>query len=206
MKIISILVMEVIKEKIAVSGIQEPEKTEAAVEKLPAPGGIGMAVAIDWGLTVQTFLTPIVAVFSQSNQMKIPGLAPTLNTVLSFIFAWLFAGIFLLFGEMVRRGRNWARWIQIVFNALLSLAGLASLVNLYQSVKMGNYWPFVTEIILVIISPLIVWRLSRPSSARWFKTVTVAEASKRHGGKWVWFIALWAIVGGVLQTLASLNR
>jgi hypothetical protein len=206
MKIISILVMEVIKEKIAVSGIQESEKTEAAAEKLPAPGGIGMAVAIDWGLTVQTFLTPIVAVFSQSNQMKIPGLAPTLNTVLSFIFAWLFAGIFLLFGEMVRRGRNWARWIQIVFNALLSLAGLASLVNLYQSVKMGNYWPFVTEIILVIISPLIVWRLSRPSSARWFKTVTVAEASKRHGGKWVWFIALWAIVGGVLQTLASLNR
>jgi hypothetical protein len=61
-------------------------------------------------------------------------------------------------------------------------------------------------VILVIFSPLIVWRLSRPSTARWFKNVTVAEARKRHGGKWVWFIALWAIVGGVLQTIVAMQR
>ncbi|MBO0796332.1 MAG: hypothetical protein J2P36_36030, partial [Ktedonobacteraceae bacterium] len=69
-----------------------------------------------------------------------------------------------------------------------------------------NFWPIVTEIILVIISPLIVWRLSRPATARWFKSVSVTEARRRHGGSWVWFIALWAIVGGVLQTLAAMNR
>lgn len=182
------------------------EEKPGTVEKLPAPGGIGVAVAIDWGLAVQIFLTPIIAVFSQSSPLKIPGLNATIGTVLLFVIAWVFAGVCVLFGEMIRRGRNWARWIQIAFNALLSLAGIASLLNLYQSFIAGHFWPLVTESILVIFSPLVVWRLSRPSTARWFKTVTVAEASQRHGGKWVWFIALWAIVGGVLQTIAAMTR
>lgn len=161
-----------------------------------------MAVAVDWGLAVQIFLMPILSVFSPSNhQMKIPG-----GPVLFFVVAWLFACLFVLFGEMVRRGRNWARWIQIVFSTLLSLGGIASLVNLYHSITVGNFWPLVSEIILVIISPLIVWRMTRPTTARWFKTVTVAEASKRHGGRWVWFIALYAIIGGILQTLAVMSR
>jgi uncharacterized membrane protein HdeD (DUF308 family) len=137
--------------------------------------------------------------------MKMSGLNPALGTVLLFIITWLVAIVLILFGEMVRRGRNWARWIQLVANALLSLVGIFSLVHLYQSVSVGNFWPFVTEIILLIFSPLIVWRLSRPSTARWFRMVTVAEARKRHSGTWVWFIALWAIVGGVLQTIASMK-
>ncbi len=185
--------------------VQASEERETAGETLPAPGGIGMAVAVDWGLAVQTFLTPIIAVFNQSNRINIPGLNPTLSTILFFVVAWLFACVCILFGEMLRRGHNWARWIQIVVNALLSLAGIASLLNVYQSIKVGNFWPLITEVILGIISPLIVWRLSRPSTARWFKAITVAEASKRHGGKWVWFIALWAIVGGVLQTIAAMK-
>lgn len=182
------------------------EERETAGETLPAPGGIGMAVAVDWGLAVQILLTPIIAVFSQSNQIKISGLNSTLGMVLFFVVAVIFACVCIFFGEMLRRGRNWARWIQMVFSTLLSLAGIASLLNLYQSIKGGHFWPLITEIILVIISPLIVWRLSRSSSARWFQTVTVAEASKRHGGKWVWFIALCAIVGGVLQTIAAMSR
>ena len=185
---------------------QDSEKIEAAEEKLPAPGGIGMAVAIDWGLAVQTLLTPILAIFRPSSQMIPAGLNRAPGNVLFFVVALLFACIFVLFGEMVRRGRNWARWIQIIFNAVLSLAGLASLYNLYQSFQKGNFWPLVTEVILVIISPLIVWRLTRSSTARWFKAISVAEASKRHGGRWVWFIALFAIIGGILQTLAAMGR
>lgn len=185
---------------------QEPERQETTGKDLPAPQGIGMAVAFDWGLAVQIGLTPIIStVFSQSNQMKIPGLNSAAGNVLLFIIAWLVAISLLFFGEMVRRGRNWTRWIQIVANALLSLAGVFSLVHLYQSARTGNFWPFVTGIILLIFSPLIVWRLSRSSTARWFRMVTVAEARKRHGGTWVWFIALWAIVGGVLQTIAAMK-
>lgn len=179
---------------------------ETTPQNLPAPQGIGMAVALDWGLTVQIALTPIISLFRQSNLVNLPGFNPTLGNILFFIITLIIACIPALFGEMVRRGRNWARWTQLVVTALLSLGGLISLPNLYQSIQIGNFWPIVTEIILVIISPLIVWRLSRPATARWFKSVSVTEARRRHGGSWVWFIALWAIVGGVLQTLAAMNR
>jgi hypothetical protein len=184
---------------------QEAKGREATPEELPAPQGIGMAVAVDWGLAVQIVVMPIVAtVFSQPNLIRSPGSNAT--HLLSFIIPWLIACIPAFLGEMIRRGCNWALWIQIVVSALLSLAGILSLVNLYRSVAAENFWPLVTEVILIIISPLTVWRLSRPSTRRWFKTVTVAEARRRHGGTWVWFIMLWAIVGGVLQTFAAMHN
>lgn len=165
-----------------------------------------MAVAFDWGLAVQIALTPIVyTIFGQPNQMKMPGLNLALGNVLLFIVAWLVAIGLIIFGEMVRRGRYWTLWIQIVANALLSLVGIFSIVRLFQSLGMGNLWPLVTEVILLVFSPLIAWRLSRPVTARWFRMVTIAEARKRHGGSWVWFIALWAIAGGVLQTIAAMK-
>jgi hypothetical protein len=177
--------------------IAEPEVRETAGDTLPAPQGIGMAVAFDWGLAVQMLVTPVVSVFRR------PG--PVAGTVLSFLAAWLAASGLLFFGEMVRRGRNWTRWIQILANTLLSCVGVFSLVSLLQSLQARDFWPLATEVILVIFSPLIVWRLSRPPTGRWFQAVTVGEARRRHGGSWVWFIALWAIAGGVLQTLAAMS-
>lgn len=185
---------------------QQPEIIGATVEELPVPQGIGMAVAFDWGLAVQIFLTPItITFFNLPAEAKIPGVNPTLGSVLLFVLAWPVATGMILFGEMVRRGRNWARKIQVVANALLPLAGIAQLVSLYQNIKGGNFWPVVTEVILVIFSPLIFWRMTRPSTARWFKSVTSAEARKRHSGAWPWLIAIWAIVGGVLQTIAAMK-
>ncbi|QBD76197.1 hypothetical protein EPA93_09310 [Ktedonosporobacter rubrisoli] len=187
-------------------GIEETKGNDAAPKEQLAPGGIGVAVAIDWGLAVQIFLTPIITVLNPASQPKIAALNSTLTVVLYFIIAWLLAGLCLFFGEMLRSGHNWARWIQIAVTALLTLGGLASLPGLYQSLITGHFWPLVTEVILVIFAPLVLWRLSRPATGRWFKTVSAAEARQRHGGKWVWFIALFAIVGGILQTLAVMNK
>lgn len=185
---------------------QQPEVIENAVEALPAPQGIGMAVAFDWGLAVQIFLTPItVILFGLPAEAKFPGVNPTLGNVLLFVVAWPVASGMFLFGEMVRRGRNWARRIQIVANALLSIVGIVQLISLIQSIKSGNFWPVVTEVILVVFSPLIFWRLSRPATGHWFSKVSVAGARKRHGGAWPWLIAIWAIVGGVLQTIAAIK-
>ena len=185
---------------------QQSEVITNAVEELPAPQGVGMAVAFDWGLAVQILLTPItITFFNMPAGAKIPGINPTLSNVLLFVVAWPVAAGMVLFGEMVRRGRNWARKIQIIANALLSVVGIIQLFSLYQSVKAGNFWPVVTEVILVIFSPLIFWRMTRPSTSRWFKSVTVADARKRHGGAWPWLIAIWAIVGGVLQTIAAMK-
>src|SRR2546423_12047800 len=194
------------KGKAALKDSQEPGEIATGAKKLPPPQGIGMAVAFDWGLTVQLLLMPIIAtVLGQSSPVKIPGHNPILSKALLFVIAWPLACIPALLGEMIRRGRNWALRIQIVANLLLSLVGIFSLVKLYRGIRAGNFWPLVTEAILVIISTLIVWRLSRPATARWFKTTTIAEARQRHGGMWVWFIALWAIVGGVLQTVAAMK-
>jgi len=186
--------------------IQEPSLQESVVQDLPGPQGIGMAVAIDWGLAVQILLTPFFSLFSgQSKLANIPALNSFFGNALFFVVAFLAAGLLVSFGEMVRSGRNWARWIQLVFSAILSLSGLFSLINLYHSVTAGNFWPVITELILVVFSPLIVWRMSRPRTARWFKAITPAAARQRHSGKWVWFIALWALVGGILQTLAAMR-
>lgn len=190
-----------------VQDTQEEAKKVRLEEFLPAPKGIGMAVAFDWGLAAQIFVTPIIiTLFGLSNPIAVPGVNPTISTILLFIIGWLVACIPAFFGEMVRRGRNWTRWIQIVVNALLTLSGIIGLFGLYQSLRAGNFWPLVTEVILVIFSPLIVFRLSHPATASWFKRVTVAEASKRHGGTWVWFIIVWGTVGGILQAVAALKQ
>lgn len=170
------------------------------------PQGIGMAVAFDWGLAVQILATPfLITFFGFSSPVEGIDLSSTLARALSFIVVLPFAILLVLYGEALRRGRDWARKIQIVANATLTLVGIATIVSLYRGIKSGNFWPIVTEVILLIFSPLIAWRLSRPVTARWFKTVTSADARKRHGGIWIFYIALWALVGGVLQAIAGLK-
>ena len=170
------------------------------------PQGIGMAVAFDWGLAVQILATPfLITFFGFSSPVEGIDLSSTLARALSGIVVLPFAALLVLYGEAVRRGRDWARKIQIVANATLTLVGIATILSLYRGIKSGNFWPIVTEVILLIFSPLIAWRLSRPVTARWFKTVTSADARKRHGGIWIFYIALWALVGGVLQAIAGLK-
>jgi hypothetical protein len=173
--------------------------THNVTDELPAPQGIGMAVAFDWGLTVELLLIPILSIFlgspAVSNRTT---MGSQFAIITSFLLLWPIAVLFGIFGEGIRRGWRWTRPVQLVGNAIGFLGGLVLLVQVWGGIKAGNYWTLVPAFILLVISPLIAWRLSRPATARWFATVTSVEARKRHGGSWVWWIALWSIIGGSL--------
>ncbi len=179
----------------------------AAVPEHSGPKGIGMAVAFDWGLVVQLlvmpFIVPLLGNFGLFQQSKT---SSPMTMLISFLLSLPVAILFAVFGEGIRRGWKWTRPWQIGFNALGTLGGFASLFALWQASKHGDYWLLVTTIILLIFSPLIVWRLSRPETALWFRTVKSVDARKRHGGLWIFFIILWAIAGGVLQAIAATPR
>jgi hypothetical protein len=168
---------------------------------LPGPKGIGMAVAFDWGLTAQLLVAPLLPLVVRVSSSR-PGVIGSGSIALSFLAALPFAALIAVFGEGVRRGWRWTRLVQVVINSLGFLGGLISLIPLWQSLQTGHYWPLVTSVILLVFSPLIAWRLSRPQTANWFAHITSAEARKRHGGAWPYLIALWALVGGILQALA----
>ncbi len=171
-----------------------------------APQGIGMAVAFDWGLAVQIVSMPLLSLLlGSSGPFSILHQPPLTTAIISFVASLPFAVLLAVFGEGVRRGWRWTRLVQVVFNALLFVAGLVSLPGLWQAVTHGNYWPLITSVILVIFSPLIAWRLSRPQTAQWFKTVSSVAARQRHSGAWPYLIAIWAIVGGILQALATIK-
>jgi hypothetical protein len=174
-------------------------------EELEAgPQGIGMAVAFDWGLVVQILATPFLPlVLGGESMLKTLKLSPALTVVVTLALSLPFAVLLAIFGEGVRRGWRWTRPLQLVFNGLLFLGGVALLPNLWRSGRAGNFWPLVTEVILLIFSPLIAWRMSRPATRRWFASVSSAQARSRHGGVWPWLIAVWAIVGGILQAIAA---
>jgi hypothetical protein len=141
-----------------------------------------------------------------TNVFKFLKLSPALTTVVSFAISLPFAALLAIFGEGVRRGWRWTRPVQVVSNALLFLVGFTLLPNVWRGAKGGNYWSVVTAVILLVFSPLIAWRLSRSTTKRWFERVSSAEARKRHGGAWPWLIAIWSIVGGILQALAASSR
>ncbi len=168
------------------------------------PQGIGMAVAFDWGLVVQLLVAPFLTLLlGESSVFQAFKLSPGMTALVSWLISLPFAVLVAVFGEGVRRGWRWTRPIQVGFNALAFFGGFFALYSLWQDSKHGNYWSVVTVTILLIFSPLIAWRLSRPVTKQWFATVKSSEARKRHGGLWPWLILIWSIIGGVLQAIAA---
>jgi len=180
--------------------------TEEVVANIqPGPQGVGMAVAFDWGLAVQILVTPIVSLLlGRAGMLKQFG--PVIGTLLSTLITLPIAVILAVFGEGIRRGWRWTRLVQLIANTLLFVVGLVAIPSAWNDVKQGNYWPLVTEVILLVFSPLIAWRMAGKRSVRWFDTVSSAVARKRHSGAWPFLIGIWAAVGGILQAIAALSR
>lgn len=190
--------------KETVDAIQS-KTNEIGVDTQPGPQGVGMAVAFDWGLATQILVMPIVTlVLGRPGMFK--QFSPAVGTLLATLVSLPFAALLAVFGEGVRRGWRWTRFVQLIANALLFVGGLVAIPATWNGVKQGNYWPLVTEVILLIFSPFIAWRMAGKRSTRWYDTVSSAVARKRHGGAWPFLIGIWAAVGGILQAIAALNR
>jgi hypothetical protein len=165
----------------------------------PVPQGIGTAVAFDWAFAVQLLIIPYVPLLLGSlGLIKPMGFQPA-AAIITLVAAIVFAAL----GEGVRRGVRWTRIVQITWNTLGFLGGIGALFVGVQASRQGNYGILVPALVLLIFSPIIVWRMSRPATGQWFRTVTSAEARRRHGGSWPWLILLWSVAGGVLVELAS---
>jgi hypothetical protein len=196
--------MEYFCMKETIDGIKT-KADEVIADTQPGPQGVGMAVAFDWGLATQILVTPIISLLL-GRSVLFKQFSPTVGTLLSTLVTLPFAALLVVFGEGVRRGWRWTRIVQLIANALLFVVGLVTLPSTWNGVKQGNYWPIVTEVILLIFSPLIAWRMAGKRSTRWFDTVSSTVARKRHGGAWPFLIGIWAAVGGILQTIVTLSR
>lgn len=168
---------------------------------MEAPQGIGTGVGFDWAITIELVVLA---------GMQLTGLHPfsghsaasRQNDALIALPLLAVSVLPLLLGEGLRRGYRWAWWVQIVFNSAATLGGLASIPGTLVALRHGNAWPLIPTLVLIGISPLIAWRLTRPATRAWIDRADRAEARRRHGGLWVAQILADAVIGGVLVALS----
>lgn len=164
------------------------------------PRGIGTGVTFDWALAVQLLIgaiTTALGIPSASDGHASIGLRVGLAA--AFIVA---AALVTAQGEALRRGRRVAWRLQVAFNALLVLDGLGELPRTLAALQVGHVGQLAREIVLLIISPLLVWLLTRPSTRAWVNTTTASAAATRHGGRWIVQIALFAVISGAAIAFA----
>jgi hypothetical protein len=183
---------------------QETAAPEVAAPQavVKGPGGIGTGVAFDWALGVQIVLDGVFFLLGVGPGGSVAG-QPLIARLALLLASLVAAALLFTQGEALRRGRRIARIIQIVANSLLILLGLSNLPDLLPSLQQGHVSSLVVEVILLIVNPLIVWLLTRKRTRLWFATVTSAEARARHGGRWLLWMALYAIIGGVAVAFAG---
>ncbi len=159
-----------------------------------APGGGRIGVAFDWGFGVQLASMGMLALLGGPLPKGVPtGLAPGLGMLAAAALAY---GQ----GEALRRGKGWARIVQITGNSALTIAGVASLPLFIEQLRNGNIAAVYTYVLLIGVSPAEVWLLLQPGSRAWYGTVSDIEARTRHSGAWMRGTIAWAVVCGLLQT------
>ena len=167
-----------------------------AAEAEPRGGRIG--VAFDWGFGVQMASLGLLTLAGVPNSgISVPrllGLVPLAGAAVAYAQ-----------GEALRRGSSTAWWVQVLGNSALTVAGIGSLALVPAMLEQGRYGYLYTIALMLIVSPLEVWLLTRPGSRRWYGSVNPAEARARHGGAWLSGTAGWAVMCGLLQTAAGLG-
>jgi hypothetical protein len=165
----------------------------------PEPRGGRIGVAFDWGFGVQLAAMGIATLAGQ----PIFGMEVPRVIGVGMLGG---AGVAYAVGEALRRGRGWAWWLQVLGNGGLALGALASLPLTLQAIQQGRPGMLYSQALMLIVSPIEVWLLTRPGSRRWYGHVDSDAARARHGGRWLAGTAGWAVVCGLLQALVSMGR
>jgi len=181
---------------------KEPGAAAPQAQVRLGPGGIGTGVVFDWALAVQILIEGAFFALGTGPGSALADKSVGLRLALVPL-SLLAAAILFIQGEALRRGRRVAWMIQIVANALLVIAGLLGIPDTITSLEKPRFGGLVTTLVLVIISPLIVWLLTRKRTRAWIGRVSSAEARARHSGTWLVWIALWAIIGGAAIAFAG---
>lgn len=167
---------------------------------LPGPRGIGLGVAFDWAIVVELVALALARV---AGAPSLAGSGAGHLSGAAYILALLVAAMppFLL-GEGLRRGRRWAWLIQVAANSAGTVGGLLTIPGTLDALRSGDAWPLILTAILVLMSPFIVWRLTRPVTRAWLARVSSSEARRRHGG--LWLAQTWAgcAIGGIAVALS----
>jgi hypothetical protein len=171
-------------EKLAHQGVAEPQG-----------GRIG--VAFDWGFGVQLASIGLISIFGGPLPAGMP------SGVVSGLGMLGVAALAFGQGEALRRGKGWARYVQMAGNGALTVVGLASLPVLLRQLEGGDLSGLYTYLLLVGVSPAEVWLLLQPGSRQWYGSVSDEEALARHSGPWLRGTVAWAVVCGLLQTGAA---
>jgi len=164
--------------------------------------GIGLAVGFDWALMWQ-FLLMFPFLLAGTGPGDTLAQAPAgLRIVVALAALLPAAGAFAL-GEALRRGYRLAWLIQLVFNSALVLYGFASILPAVDGLRGGHLSGLVRAVVLLILSPLIVYQLTRPQTRAWLAQTTHAEASARHRGWWMLATLAPALIGGAAIAFAG---
>ncbi len=170
----------------------------AKIAEADEPRGGRIGVAFDWGFGVQMATMGLLTLAGvPSNGMAVPRLAGLLPLA--------GAAVAYAQGEALRRGNGTAWWVQVLGNGALTVGGIGALAVLPRMLEQGRYGFLYTTVLLLVVSPLEVWLLTRPGSRRWYGTVNPDEARARHSGQWMTGTVAWAVVGGLLQTAAAMG-
>jgi len=170
----------------------------AAPSPQAKPRGLGSAVAFDWALTAQMLFTALAYLFGVGPGTQFGQITIGLRLGAAFVLL-IPAAITFALGEAVRRGWRPAWLFQIVLNAGVILIGLVGLPGVVGEVAHGQHGfisDVVREIVLLVVSPIIVYLLTRPQTRAWIAQHTVAEAILRHSDWWLVQVAIFAILGG----------
>ncbi|HEY7835743.1 MAG TPA: hypothetical protein VIG30_19395, partial [Ktedonobacterales bacterium] len=162
--------------------------------------GIGTGVAFDWGLSAE--LLTFAALFA-AGKMGGGGVpAGPGGRALGTVGSVVGAALTFALGEGLRRGRRPAWLAQVALNTLALPAGFILLPGTIADLRQGHVGSSVPTAILLFVGPALVWLLTRPRTRAWLRATTPAQASARHGGRWLVGIGAYALVGGVAVALA----